>query len=34
MRSLGTPEVHGFRPELGYRVYTDKALAIAASPRR
>ncbi len=34
MGSLGTPEVHGFRPELGYRVYTDKALAIAASPRR
>ena len=26
MASLDTPEVHGFRPELGYRVYIDKAL--------
>jgi arginine decarboxylase len=27
MVSLDTPEVHGFRPDLGYRVYLDKALA-------
>jgi arginine decarboxylase len=26
MSSLDTPEVHGYRPELGYRVFTDKAL--------
>jgi arginine decarboxylase len=29
MASLDTPEVHGFRRDLGYRVYTDKALAMA-----
>jgi arginine decarboxylase len=34
MRSLGTPEVHGYRPDLGYRVYVDKALEIAATTRR
>jgi len=33
MRSLDTPEVHGYRPELGYRVYVDKALEIAATAR-
>ncbi len=33
MRSLDTPEVHGYRPGLGYRVYTDKALEIAATVR-
>jgi arginine decarboxylase len=33
MRSLDTPEVHGYRPELGYRVYTDKALEIVATGR-
>ena len=26
MRSLDTPEVHGYRADLGYRVYVDKAL--------
>jgi arginine decarboxylase len=31
MRSLDTPEVHGYRPDLGYRVYIDKALEIAAA---
>jgi arginine decarboxylase len=31
MRSLDTPEVHGYRPGLGYRVYTGKALEIAAA---
>jgi arginine decarboxylase len=33
MRSLDTPEVHGYRPDLGYRVYMDKALEIAAADR-
>jgi arginine decarboxylase len=34
MQSLDAPEIHGYRPELGYRVYVDKALEIAAtSPR-
>ena len=33
MRSLDTPEVHGYRPGLGYRVYLDKALEIAATTR-
>jgi arginine decarboxylase len=33
MQSLDTPEVHGYRPELGYRVYVDKALEIAATAR-
>jgi arginine decarboxylase len=33
MRSLDTPEVHGYRPDLGYRVYVDKALEIAATTR-
>src|ERR1700749_1422234 len=31
MRSLDPPEVHGYRPDLGYRVYIDKALEIAAA---
>jgi arginine/lysine/ornithine decarboxylase len=30
MRSLDTPEVHGYRPGLGYRVYAGKALELAA----
>jgi len=29
MRSLDTPEVHGYDPRAGYRVYTSKALEIA-----
>jgi arginine decarboxylase len=33
MRSLDTPEVHGYRADLGYRVYVDKALEIAATNR-
>lgn len=32
--SLDTPEVHGFRADLGYRVHTGKALEIAAEARR
>ena len=31
MRSLDTPEIHGYRADLGYRVYMDKALEIAAT---
>ena len=30
MRSLDTPEIHGYSPTLGYRVYTSKALEIVA----
>jgi arginine decarboxylase len=33
MRSLDTPEIHGYRADLGYRVYVDKALDIAATAR-
>jgi len=33
MRSLDTPEIHGYRADLGYRVYTGKALEIAATTR-
>ena len=33
MRSLDTPEVHGYRPDLGYRVYADKALETDAQAR-
>jgi arginine decarboxylase len=31
MGSLDTPEIHGYDPGTGYRVYTEKALEIAAS---
>ena len=31
MRSLDTPEIHGYRADLGYRVFLDKALEIAAT---
>jgi arginine decarboxylase len=30
MRALDTPEIHGYRADLGYRVYVGKALEIAA----
>ena len=30
MRSLDTPEIHGYQPKLGYRVYTSKALEMVA----
>jgi len=30
MRTLDTKEVHGLRPDLGYRVFLDKAMEIAA----
>ncbi|WP_036436452.1 aminotransferase class I/II-fold pyridoxal phosphate-dependent enzyme [Mycobacterium sp. URHB0044] len=26
MRELDTPEIHGYKPEFGYRVYTEKAI--------
>ena len=29
MRSLDTPEVHGYDQRAGYRVYTSKALQMA-----
>jgi arginine decarboxylase len=29
MRDLDTPEIHGYLPEFGYRVYTEKAIEIA-----
>jgi arginine decarboxylase len=32
MRSLDTREIHGLRPDVGYRVFTDKALELAAFP--
>jgi arginine decarboxylase len=31
MRSLDTPEIHGYRPDLGYRIYIDKALEISGA---
>jgi arginine decarboxylase len=34
MRSLDTPEIHGYRADSGYRVYVGKALEIAATARR
>ncbi len=33
IRELDTPEIHGYKPDLGYRVYTDKAIEIAGSRR-
>ena len=29
IRSLDTPEIHGYKPDYGYRVYTEKAIEIA-----
>lgn len=29
IRFLDTPEIHGYQPHLGYRVYTDKAIEMA-----
>jgi arginine decarboxylase len=29
MRDLDTPEIHGYLPEFGYRVYTQKAIEMA-----
>ncbi len=30
MRDLDTPEIHGYLPNFGYRVYTEKAIEMAA----
>ncbi|MGA7051040.1 MAG: ornithine decarboxylase [Mycobacterium sp.] len=34
MRDLDTPEIHGYLPNFGYRVYTEKAIEIAAESAR
>jgi arginine decarboxylase len=34
IRSLDTKEIHGYRPQLGYRVYTSKALEMAEATAR
>ncbi len=34
IRQLDTPEIHGYSPDFGYRVYTDKAIEIAAGTDR
>ena len=33
MHSLDTPEIHGYRPHLGYRVFLDKAMEIGDTGR-
>jgi len=33
MRDLDTPEIHGYNPQIGYRVYTSKAVEIAGTGR-
>ena len=33
MRTLDTREIHGYQPEFGYRVYTEKAIEIAETRR-
>jgi arginine decarboxylase len=30
MRDLDTPEIHGYLPEFGYRVYTEKAIEMVS----
>jgi arginine decarboxylase len=30
MRDLDTPEIHGYRPNFGYRVYTEKAIEMVS----
>ncbi|MFJ4653985.1 aminotransferase class I/II-fold pyridoxal phosphate-dependent enzyme [Nocardia sp. NPDC088792] len=30
IRDLDTPEIHGYKPDFGYRVYTEKAVEIAS----
>jgi arginine decarboxylase len=34
IRSLDTPEIHGYRPQLGYRVFTGKALEMTEASAR
>ena len=31
MRDLDTPEIHGYLPEFGYRVYTEKAIEMVSA---
>jgi arginine decarboxylase len=31
MRGLDTPEIHGYNPQAGYRIYTTKAIEIAST---
>ncbi|HEU5265284.1 MAG TPA: hypothetical protein VFU35_01240, partial [Jatrophihabitans sp.] len=31
MRALDTPEIHGYEPAIGYRVYTGKAIELASA---
>jgi arginine decarboxylase len=33
MRDLDTPEIHGYNPQTGYRVYTSKAVELASMDR-
>jgi arginine decarboxylase len=30
IRDLDVPEIHGYKPDFGYRVYTEKAIEIAS----
>jgi hypothetical protein len=32
MRDLGTMEIHGYKPDFGYRVYTEKAIEMTDQP--
>jgi arginine decarboxylase len=34
IRDLDTPEVHGYKPDYGYRVYTDKAIEMTGHTER
>lgn len=34
IRDLDTPEIHGYKPEFGYRVYTEKAIEMCGPDRR
>jgi hypothetical protein len=34
IRNLDTPEIHGYQPDFGYRVYTAKAIECAVPPVR
>ena len=33
IRELDTPEIHGYKPEFGYRVYTEKAIEMCGPAR-
>ena len=32
IRDLDTPEIHGYQPDFGYRVYTEKAIEMTSQP--